>query len=442
MKFSCILLFLLLGAGSSLQAMGTPSSDGASTDPIVALTPLTLEHALNEAFQHNPGWEGARLSSQQAREDIQILSGWADPKVRIVQALESVETRLGPQERSATVSQRLPYWGESSLAADAAEAGVRIADRRTESYRQNLRNQVKLVFYEIWELQRSLEALRQNQILVQQLATIGTTGLSGSVGSLRSVLKAQAQIGQSAYDFLVVQDKLHSATARLNALLGRQSSGEIRNPLLVSEPPLPSLPESLESQIELALANNPELQAIKESISRDRYLAEFAQAGARFPSIEISYTLVQIGEALNPDLKDSGKDASNIGIGFNLPWGNSKRSAKQEKASLELRRSELDLVNRINLMRESVTEAYYKALNAQRLETLFAETLLPQAVRTLSIAERMTRTSNESPMAALEARNVLLNFQISSFRARSDLLKALAMLDVLTGQAESPAPIQ
>lgn len=433
MKFSGIILALLLWAEFSLQAMGTLPSEEKNTATMV---PLTLEQALKEAFLHNPGWEGEQLKVRQAHEDIRILSGWPDPKVRIVQALESVETRLGPQERIATVSQLLPYWGESSLAADASEAGVRMADSLAESYRQNLRSKVKLAFYEIWELQRSLEALRQNQMLVQQLATYGASSLSGDLGSLRSVLKAQAQIGQSAYDLLVVQDKLQSATARMNALLGREFSGRSQHIALVEEPPLPPFPESLESQIQLALAHNPELQAIKESINRNRYLAKSAQAAARFPAIEISYTLVQIGEAENPNLKGSGKDASSIGLGFNLPWGNSKLRAKQEKASLELRRLELELANRINNMKERVTEAYYKALNAQRLETLFVETLLPQAVRTLSIAESMTQAGSESPMAALEARNVLLNFQISSFRARSDLLKALATLEELTGQGD------
>ncbi|MBF0352890.1 MAG: TolC family protein [SAR324 cluster bacterium] len=404
----------------------------AETDPIFSGTEVTLQQVLDYAFEHNPGWKAGNLRVLQAREKVKEASGWENLNLSISQFVDPLETRLGPQETILNFSQKIPFWGQTEYGENAANAMVDSSKSGLEQERLTLITDIKKTWYDLWELQQTREVLLENQQLLEQISSLGSVDNTGGGGTLRSVLKAQTQIGQSAYDLVLVEDRLASTNIRLNSLMGRTDMNFFPR---IAKPETPEFDATLTAVLDLVQQHSPELKQLDANISKSRFEAEQMDAQTAFPGVTLGVNYFVIGEPLNPNMLDAGKDAWNIMLGISIPWGNSKLSSRASQAELEAQRTAMLKEHRSNMLRDQTSRVYYKIINAQRLNTLFQQTLLPHAQNTLSLADRAYRTGQETSMAVLEARNVLLNFQISAIRALADWLRALAELEQLTGKS-------
>ncbi len=73
--------------------------------------------------------------------------------------------------------------------------------------------------------------------------------------------------------------------------------------------------------------------------------------------------------------------------------------------------------------------------NAQRLILLYRDDLLPQAIKSMEIAETWYREGQASFSDFVETQAVYYNFQLSLARASADYGKVLASLEQLVGQS-------
>ncbi|MGK5095295.1 TolC family protein [Deltaproteobacteria bacterium TL4] len=372
--------------------------------------PVTLQTLLEEALEHNPNQKIAGLMVQDAQTESSQARSWGDPELMLELGMKS----------SVSFSQMLPYWGESDAMEQAAQAGVQAAQKNEDQEKLQLQMEVKRTCYEIWKLAEVLELLKENQEVIERLATLGTADMKDSGTTLQSVLKAQAQAGQNAYDLVLTSERLISAKVRLNTLLGRDSTSLIG---AVEIPSAPVFNKKLEEVVNLVLQKNPELAQIEAQRSQTRSRAESAKARNYFPAATLGVTYSQDAEKTDTMLK----------VGLNLPFLSSRNPALTQQAQLTDQMAVLRYQQKNYDLRQEATQMYYQVLNAQRLKILFQESLLPQAERSYAVAEQAFRAQQQEAMAVLETRNVLLNFRISYVQAQVDYLKALAELEALSG---------
>jgi len=392
---------------------------------------VSLEDLIDYALKYNPGWKATQLEIDQAREKVNQVQGWDNPKFKVTQFGENIETKSGPQQRVLSFSQRLPFWGEIRLGEKAEEAKLLATLQKTEDKKLNLETAVRVSYYDLWNLEQTRLFLVENQRVIEQLSTLGSADLSHQTGALRSVMKAQAQAGQNAYDLLIVEERLISQKVRLNTLLGRGEASLITN---VLPPGIPEFEGKLEELILRTNKNHPTILALQAKIEAARQGFDLASNRKFAPNVEVGINYFDIGTNEGSTSADNGKDAYNFSIGINIPFGSTRLSAKQEISRLELEKTQLQKEQKENDLRSEVTGYYYQVINAQRLSKLFKGSLLPQAQRSYAEAERLFRTKQQQAVAVLETLNILINFRISAVKASSDFLKALAKLEYLTGK--------
>lgn len=178
---------------------------------------------------------------------------------------------------------------------------------------------------------------------------------------------------------------------------------------------------SLDSALQSAFANNPELAAARWEI-------DIAQ-GAR----------QQAGLIPNPvaswDAEDTRRNTrtTTIKLSQTLELGG-KRSARIDVAARAQDGAALTLEQRRNGLRADVIDSYYAALRAQERRDL-AQRSLALAERGLFVAEGRVKAGKSSPVEATRAQVQLSEIRLESDRAQVGLADAYRRLAASTGSA-------
>jgi len=89
---------------------------------------------------------------------------------------------------------------------------------------------------------------------------------------------------------------------------------------------------------------------------------------------------------------------------------------------------------RINETQIRIRELFFRLENARRIMELYGKELLPEAAKSMEIAETWFRQGESSFADFIETQAVWYNFQLAYARALADYGKYLARLEGLVGQ--------
>jgi outer membrane protein TolC len=88
---------------------------------------------------------------------------------------------------------------------------------------------------------------------------------------------------------------------------------------------------------------------------------------------------------------------------------------------------------RINETQTRIRELFFRLENARRIMELYGKELLPQAAKSMEIAETWFRQGESSFSDFIETQAVWYNFQLAYARAKADYGKYLARLEGIVG---------
>ena len=88
---------------------------------------VSLGDLIEYAYQQHPSIQVAREAWQATVESFRVATGYPDPELMVTYYPEPLETRLGPQDWNASISQKIPFPGKLSKAGEIVETEARIA---------------------------------------------------------------------------------------------------------------------------------------------------------------------------------------------------------------------------------------------------------------------------------------------------------------------------
>jgi outer membrane protein TolC len=317
---------------------------------------------------------------------------------------EPIETRLGPQDWNANISQMIPFPGKLSKVGKIIEADARIARLNLDKTIQNVVMSTRESFHELAYIRMAKRVAEQNLRLLEHLRKVAETAYAQEKTSLIDMVKAQSQNGQLRYDILLLDDLEKTEIARLNGLLNRAPGAEIGE---ISSEIFQPIVYSLEEIYALSETNQEEIQIADEKVKR----AETSVELARYKNF--------------PDFK--------IGLFYPLWFG--KNKSRIGKARAEARKAKAIKANQVNDTITKVRALYFRLENAHRIMDLYGKELLPQAARSMEIAETWFREKESTFSDFIETQAVWYNFQLALSRAQADYGKYLARLERLVGQS-------
>ena len=399
-----------------------------------------LPSYLHAAELHNPGIAAAKQFSLAAQQEPAVSGAWPEPQVSYAHFIETLETRVGPQEYRASLVQRIPWFGSLGAARSAAEARAEKTVAQEDASRQRLFHDVKRTYYDLHFTAMAIDVINRQVALLDQLLEVARTRYTTGRGSQAALLRLQMR-SQELEDAVDRRwDEWDSHRARMNALLGGVvvatgippggADASVRSAFPLPPVDYPALLRALGSVTPEA---NPALEQIAALERESEALVRLAEKRT-YPDLTVGVQYLATGDALDPTMPDSGKDPWLLSVSMELPlwWG--QHRAAREKARAQRRARQLQWQDETNRLSAEIEEARNRLRTQQRSIELFESSLLPLAEQATDVTVRDYSGGRVSYVEVIDAQQAQLALELELARARADRGQSLAHLERLLGR--------
>ena len=427
LRLAAVAIVIVAAIPGPAASQSRRDSSGAAR-AAVSSTPLVLGALYRAARLQNPRVEAAAAVASAAHARVAAASLPPDPQLQFgfmnytLPGLDPMDP-LGMTQLQ--LMQMLPLGGKLGLSGRIARAQAAAADARAGESWWEIRTQVAMAFYDLYQTERALAVSRETVRLVQDAARTAESMYRVGEGRQADVLRAQVQIARMTEDTLRMQAMLASMRARLDALLDRNG------PLTVAVPALPAFPDtvpSLDSLQQLALASRPMLDAGARELDAARQRERLARRDV-WPDLQLGLQYAQRSGEMETERMGS------LMLGASVPIFAGRRQLRMRDEAAAMRRmAEADLAAMRATTRGDLATAYAELRRARRLASLYRTTILAQAEAAAASALAAYRVGSVDFMALLDSRMAVNEYRQELARLEGDEGRAWAELEMLTGR--------
>ena len=419
-------------AAGPLLALFTALGGARAAEPAADTLPqpLTLEHALSLADAPHPRLQQAqaemdraraRLDSARAEKGVDVsLRGrarWVEPSDA------APDDQHDDHKAALVVRKRLYDFGLSEAREAAAAEGVQGERWRYQETRSDRRIRIMERFFDV--LLADLQYARDNEAMAVAYVELDRLRNRHELGQISDLelLEKESEYQTIRRERAASQARQRATRSKLALALNRPSA----LPAELAPPQLPQLQRELppyEKLMEKALADNPDLQALRARIAAAGKSVEAARAGDR-PRVDA----VMEGAEYSREL--GSRDEWRAGVEFEVPLYNGGRtSAAVAEAKAERYRRQADLAEAEQQVRQAVLDLW---LELDTLRTRRDEVRALRDYRELYLDRSRTIYEQEVKTDLGDSMVRLTEAQLAE--ARTDYRTALAWerMDALTG---------
>lgn len=406
----------------------------AASEPTLHTSPIELsQHAIagpfiTEALTNSPTLLVAENRYQAARASLESAGVLPNPRVQITHFVESIQTRTGPQRQALSIQQPIPWQGSLRTKRGIARSQSEALWHSYATIQFKTIDQVATNVIENAYLTKSIAITQQNIKLLERLQTIAENKIK-SGGSLNDLLRLQMETGRHRDTLARQETTLRANSAKLESAMGRTPTGTS----IPIEWNAPTPIQAAASQwLDAIPRQSPQIATLNALLasqaSRER-LASFASR----PDFSVGLNYIRTGDALDPSIKDSGKDPWALMVGVSLPvWGKANNAIARQ-ASFE-RDAIIAQIHELQLFLLAEGHAWIARLeDAQNRIQLYQTSLLPLAQQTHDITESSYRSDKATILELIESDRALLKLETEYWRAAADAWFARWKLATLSG---------
>ena len=392
-----------------------------------SITNLTLQTALAYGEQYNSQLQAAYNQWMGAEENIRVQKALPDPLLTYGYYLESVETRVGPQEQSFGISQRVPAFGKRSVMKAIATDVAHAAEQNYQREKLILDQSIANAYAELYYLKRSI-AITQDRIrLLRNLEEVARTRYKAGA-PMGPTLQAQIELGRLEDQLNSLNDQIKPREAALNALLNQPADTALS---LDERLPYRTVPDDQTNLVKDLGQTSPELKELTARLEQGGNQLKLARRD-RLPDVTLGVMYIDTGDAAMP-VSDSGKNPVIGTIGINLPIWIGKNQSRIRAAAHQQMAAQLLLENRTQTLEADLQQALFRLRDADRKISLYKASLIPKAVQSLEVNRQAYEAGSMEFINLIDSERMLLEFELAHERALADHLIARAELSRLTG---------
>lgn len=383
----------------------------------------SLQSYLKSAIQNNHNIIAAEHRFDSAEAKIDFVGGLPDPQLRLGVSLQPIETRLGSQSHSLSVSQKFPMWGKRGLQTDRQRLVSGIDKAKLTGVKASVLGNVEILWWELATLDYAVEKTLEHQKLVASQLEVAEAGYSsgGNYSDIIDVKLANDIIADSVAE---LKSKRTPLISKLNAITTLSDSPEPEwQQWTVFVPELAGLLSKLNEAPELLAA------AGKSKVAE----SSVELAGKRkLPDLTTGIDWIAIDQR-DIEMTDNGSDAVIARIGFNLPiWSGQNKAVEQSAAADYAFTQSVENNTRLLLIAE-LESLVSKCESAVRRHKLYSENLLPQAEEAVSVIGAAYESGHASFADLIDAQKRVLDYELEFSKACLDGRTAITKINIILG---------
>lgn len=402
----------------------------------------TLQEALTEAYLKNPTLAAARASQRATDESVVIEKSAGRPDVAATgtytEFLSGASTNGPDRILTGGVDLGVPLYS-----GGAVKNSIRAAKNRVEAGRADLRATESAIFTRVAAaymdvlLGQALVSLSSNQVDVLGV-NVQAASDRYEIGDLTrtDVAQSQARRALAEGDLRSAQANLITAREQYIALVG-QAPDNLETP-----PALPGLPADVDTAVDIALENNPDILAEKERAEATGYEIDIAGSGrlpriSAFAGYDYQNTLNSLrGNDPSVDVRQTDT-AAQAGISLRIPLFQGGLPAALERQAQARSAAALETV--IATERDVIAQvrAAWSSWQASLAIIESSQVAVSSAELSLEGVRAENSIGNRTILDVLNAEQELLSSRVQLVTARRNAYVAGFSLLAAMGRAEA-----
>ncbi|MAX24701.1 MAG: hypothetical protein CMJ19_09375 [Phycisphaeraceae bacterium] len=395
--------------------------------------PATLDQLIAYAQKHHPAIQAASFRIEQAEHGIILAKSLDDPILTISPVGNMAQTADGEVTAMASISQRLPISGRLTAQSEAAKEQVQIASQQHRQTQLALTRDVKQAYWNLQLANQTLAVYESQKQLMHQVHESADASYRAGRAAQQDLLRLNVEISALDNRIIATQQQRRSAIARINSLLNRPVDAPLT---LADTEASPVDLQTADTWQKQAINHSPQLQQIHHAIAQARKQLKLAHL-KRIPDLTVMLNYAAVSDH-GTSMAANGDDQLYAGIGINLPIWQEKLQAGEKQALARIRELLSELIAKHNQLQFAIADMYQRVDAQQKQDTLYRDTILPQARQVLD-SSRVQYRSGRGPFADLiDNWQKLLELQLMSHRNHTQLQQDYAQLQFLAAGKVQP----
>lgn len=389
-----------------------------------------LSGYLRLALENNPEIRASFERWQASVHQISKARRLPEPTVSFGYFVQSVETRVGPQQARLSLQQTFPWPTTLSAGADAASARARAMQRRFEAQALSIVQRVKVAYWNLWQIRTSRAIHRGHLDVIRGLSESVRARMSTGVATLADLQQIDLAAARIENNIRGMDEAERGAEAILRAAIGAVANAPVPTP---DEPQRAGMPVDSPEALSAAARLHPMIDSAGLLAEASEATAR-AEGAARFPSFSVGAQWVNTGDAAMPGVQGSGQDAVIVGAGIRIPFWQGSYADSIKAAEAESRAHRADQRTLVDRAEAELVSTLATLRDAARRVDLYRVTLVPQAQTAYESVLGSYTVGRSTVAQALLSQRDLLELKIELERARADHARTWARLEALVGR--------
>jgi len=369
------------------------------------------------AAENNPALKAEYKTYEAAMQKVTQQGSLADPTLSFGYFLSPIETRVGPQQATLSLTQMFPWFGTLKASKKAAAFNAESAYQRFLDAKNRLYYDVANAYYPLYELARLKEIEQENLKILSTFKQIAIIKYENAEGALADVLRVKLMINKSQTDLSILAQKQKPLRIAFNKLLNRDDTIEVLVPDTIF----------IKSQLlEPTISkDNPLIEALdlKVKASEEQVLLAKKQG---LPKIGLGLNYVVVNERTDMVPANNGRDAIMPMLTLGLPINRKKYNAATKEA--ELRKEGFELLKESQL--NQLQAGYERTLFEQEQQAALIN-LYGKQIKEINSIVKLLLSAYSNDKAEIEE---ILSLQQQLLDYRKLRISATARLQVLLAE--------
>ena len=398
--------------------------------PNLVLAQQELNNYQKIASENNPRLKSLFQHYMAALEKLPQAKALPDPQVAFGIFISPVETRVGAQRATISVSQMFPWFGQLKA---QEQVEVQIAKSRYQLFEDakfRLGFEVKATYNNLYVLREAIDITSDNIQLLSTFKQLATVKFEAGKGSFVDVLRVEMEMTEFENQLELLNDRQMPLQMKFKELLNTEIGGPVIFPDTLWQDQLTFNKQAIYDSI---LFQNPLLKKLDYQILSLEREVEVAQKSG-MPSFNVGLNYINVQERSDVTIADNGKDAFILPqVGVRIPLYRKKYQAMIKEKEIKQQAIRYEKEDTSNKLATNLEEGYKDYLGANRRIVLY-QRLYGLAKQSLDILLAEYTSAGSDFEEILRMGRQVLKYALELEKARADQNTSVAYIQYLMGK--------